>query len=89
MKAESDTTIRLTLTSDEVQQAVLDWVRKNYRGSEAPHLAIEEVDFQFETEGEFEDQVTKTDAWPGVTTLLCRARPPDPRGQVKDHPRGR
>jgi len=86
MKAESDTTIRLTLTSDEVKQAVLDWVRKNYQGSEAPNLAIEGVDFQFEY---VDHEEPKLNDWPEEITLLCRARPPAPQGQIKDHPRGR
>jgi len=100
MKVDSDTTIRVTLTSDEVRQAVLDWVRRNYRGAspapvsmvaaeEAARLVLQGVDFQFETEGEFEDQVTKTDAWPGETTLLFSVQQPKPGPPAAKRPAGK
>lgn len=62
MKVESDTTVRLTLTPDEVRLAIHDWVKKNYGGS----LTIQGVNFQFESEGE-------SDTWPRETTLADQA----------------
>jgi hypothetical protein len=85
MKAESDTTVRVTLTPDEVKQALLDWVRGNYLGDEAPYLTVQGVDFQFQPEGEFAEDGLKTDEWPGETTLFFRVQrpaPPPPGGSA-------
>ena len=79
MQVESDTTITVTLTSGEVQRAILDWVRKNYpvgggpegQGGEASRLTIRGVDFQFEYVDHGEP---KLNDWPEEITLVCGAQ---------------
>jgi hypothetical protein len=87
MNVKSDTTITVTLTPSEVQRAILDWVRKNYRGSEAPRLTIRGVDFQFEYVDHGEP---KLDDWPEEITLTCGVQSPEEaaplRGDKEDDP---
>jgi hypothetical protein len=76
MKVDSETTFRVTLTSGEVQQAVLDWVRRNYQGSEASRLTIQEVDFQFEYADHENPQLND---WPEEIALVCGVQSPAKR----------